>query len=103
MAYTEGFSEEILEYLILEGTKWIGGDINNKKTGYIGNVTKNIRMYIKEMKSKYNKEYEHLNFDESIEQKEEEERKQKENEELQKQEEEKQFKIRQCELDVFVQ
>ena len=66
-------SEEVLEYLILHETTWIDGDINNNKKGYTGHFTKNTRMYVREMKSKYNKEYEHLNFDETIEQKQNEE------------------------------
>ena len=76
-----------MEYMILEETTYIGSDINNNKTGYVGLMTKSRRMYVREMKAKYNKEYEHLNFDETIEQKQEEEKKQKEKEkeELQKQ------------------
>ena len=44
--------------MILAGTEWIGGDINNKKSGAIGTMTKVVRMYVREMKAKYNKEYE---------------------------------------------
>ena len=58
MEYTEGLSEEKLEYMILNGTEWIGGNINNKKSGIIGTMTKVVRMYVREMKAKYNKEYE---------------------------------------------
>ena len=76
--YTEGLSEGELEYMIQDGTTWIGGYINNNKKGYMGQNAKNIRMYVTEMKFKYNKEYKHLQFDETIEQKHEEENKQKE-------------------------
>ena len=38
--YTEGLSKEKLEYMILAGTEWIGGDINNKKSGAVGSMTK---------------------------------------------------------------
>ena len=83
--YTEGLSEEILEYMILDGTTYIGGNINNKKSGVIGIMTKVVRMYVREMKAKYNKEYEQLNFDETLEEQqiqiEKEKRRQKEEEE----------------------
>ena len=71
--------------MILGGTTYIGGDINNKKSGIIGTMTKNVRMYVREMKAKYNKEYEQLNFDETLEEQqiqiEKEKRRQKEEEE----------------------
>ena len=41
-AYTEGLSEEQLEYMILDRTKYIGGDINNRKTGTVGKMTKKL-------------------------------------------------------------
>ena len=56
--FTEGLSEDILEYMILDGTQWTVGNINSNKTGYMGQVTKNIRRYVREMKSKDNKELE---------------------------------------------
>ena len=55
--YTEGLSEEKLEDIILRATTYIGGDVNNRKTGTVGEMTKNVRKYVREMKSKYNKEY----------------------------------------------
>ena len=68
-----------MEYLRLEGATWIGGDINNNKKAYLGQVTKNIRMYVREMKSKYSKEYKHFQFDKTIEQKQEEDKENKKN------------------------
>ena len=47
-----------LEYIILERTIWIGGDINNTESGTIGRMTKNVKKYVREMKGKYNKQYE---------------------------------------------
>ena len=48
-------------------------------------MTKVVRMYVREMKAKYNKEYEQLNFDETLEEQqiqiENEKRRQKEEEE----------------------
>ena len=71
--------------MILAGTEWIGGNINNKKSGAIGTVTKVVRMYVREMEAKYNKEYKQLNFDETLEEQpiqiEKEKRRQKEEEE----------------------
>ena len=89
--------------MIIHGTTWIGGDMNNNKKGYMELVTKSIRKYVKEMKAKYNKEYEHLNFDETIEQKQEEEKKQKEIEECTKKRNGEKIKITSGELDIFIQ
>ena len=80
--------------MILDGTKWIGGDINNKKKGIVGEMTKVVRMYVREMKAKYNKEYEQLNFDETLE----EQQKQLENEKRRQKEEKEEIQAKENEL-----
>ena len=60
-------------------------EYKQQKSGIIGTMTKVVRMYVREMKAKYNKEYEQLNFDETLEEQqiqiENEKRRQKEEEE----------------------
>ena len=45
--YTEGLSEEKLEDIILRATTYIGGDVNNRKTGTVGEMTKKCKKICK--------------------------------------------------------
>ena len=87
--------------------KWniiYGGDINNRKTGTVGEMTKNVRTYVREMKAKYNKKYEQLNFDKNLEQNIEDiyEKIQKIEEEKRQQEEKEKRQARENELNSII-
>ena len=66
-------------------------------------MTKVVRLYVREMKAKDNKEYEQLNFDENLEQKIEDEKIQKiEEEKRQKEAEEEKRQIRENQLNILI-
>ena len=94
-----------MEKIRIHDPKWniiYGGDINNRKTGTVGEMTKNVRMYGREMKAKYNKEYKQLNFDKNIEQKIEDEKRQQEEDKKRQKEEVEKRQVRENDLNILI-